>query len=108
MISTAAIDHKWQTLQDAGFDLGEKVGLEQDAGLDGPTSSMITAGSTGKREIGAYEVHGPILDRYIELGGSGANPASGYRDLGFPTTDQVVSQDGPARSATSRAARSTW
>jgi 3',5'-cyclic AMP phosphodiesterase CpdA len=93
MISTAAIDHKWQTLQDAGFDLGEKVGLEQDAGLDGRYQQYDHGRIYWQEEIGAYEVHGPILDRYIELGGSGANPASGYRDLGFPTTDQGVSQD---------------
>lgn len=94
MISTPAIENKWQSLQDAGFSLGAKVGLEQDAGLDGRYQQYENGRIYWHPQVGTYEVHAPILDRYMELGGSGTNPASGYRDLGFPTTDQEVGDDG--------------
>ncbi|MEP6776440.1 MAG: hypothetical protein ABJA50_12665, partial [Chloroflexota bacterium] len=94
MISTAAIERKWLALQDAGVNLGEKLGLEQDAGLGGHYQQYEKGRIYWQEQLGAFEVHGPLLDRYIELGGSGPNPATGYRELGFPTSDQSVGEDG--------------
>jgi 3',5'-cyclic AMP phosphodiesterase CpdA len=94
MITTPAIEHKWQSLQAAGFSLGDKVGLEQDAGLGGRCQEYEHGRIYWHEQVGAHEVHGPILDRYMELGGSGTNPATGYRELGFPTTDQDLGEDG--------------
>ena len=81
-------------MQDAGVSLGERVGLEQDAGLDGRYQQYENGRIYWQEQLGAFEVHGPILDRYIELGASGPNPATGYRELGFPTSDQSVGEDG--------------
>ncbi len=94
MISTTAIEHKWQALQDAGVSLGERVGLEQDAGSDGNYQQYENGRIYWQEQLGAFEMHGPILDRYVELGGSGTNPATGLRELGFPTSDQSVGEDG--------------
>lgn len=43
---------------------------------------------------GAHEVHGGILKKYLQFGGPDFNPKTRKRDLGFPKTDEIRTDDG--------------
>src|SRR5687767_4991195 len=94
MTTTPAIAEKWQQLYDKGLDLGDKLGLEQDAGFDGRFQIYRNGRIYWHEQLGTFEVHGRRLDKYIEFGGSGTNPKTGLRELGLPTTDESRSDDG--------------
>jgi hypothetical protein len=94
MTATQAIADKWQQLQERGLFLGEKLGLEQDPGFDGRVQHYTNGRIYWHEQIGVFEVHGPILQKYIEYGASRTNPRTEVRELGFPTSDQVLTEDG--------------
>ncbi|MEO6457828.1 MAG: metallophosphoesterase, partial [Chloroflexia bacterium] len=93
-MTTKALEEKWQQLYDKGLFLGDKVGLEQDPGFDGRFQSYTNGRIYWHEQNGVFEVHGPILQKYIEYGGSGNNSRTGVRELGFPTSDEARTEDG--------------
>jgi hypothetical protein len=93
MTASAAIAEKWQQLRDRGLFLGDKIGLEQDPGFDGRVQEYTNGRIYWHEQIGVFEVHGPILDKYLEYGGSRTNPNTGVRELGFPTGDEMRTED---------------
>ncbi|HET9495161.1 MAG TPA: metallophosphoesterase [Chloroflexia bacterium] len=94
MTATRAIADKWQQLQEQGLFLGDKVGLEQDPGFDGRMQFYTNGRIYWHEQIGTFEVHGPILEKYLEYGASRTNPRTGIRELGFPTSDVTRTEDG--------------
>ncbi len=94
MATTHQIQAKWQQLFDTGIDLGEAVGLEQDAGFDSRYQQYEGGRIYHHNEIGTFAVRSPILDKYIEMGASRADPQTGVRELGFPTSDETRTEDG--------------
>lgn len=47
-------------------------------------------------DVGTCEVHGAILDKYLKIGGTGNNPMTKKRELGFPKSDELTTKDGYA------------
>lgn len=95
MSSTSDIKAKWQELKDRGLDLGPQAGVEQSAGSGGRVQIYQNGRIYWHGDIGAFEVHGRILTKYLEMGGPGTNPASGKRSLGYPKSDELRTRDGP-------------
>lgn len=93
-MATAAITDHWNQLRKAGLDLGAAQGDEQDAGYGGKIQVYERGRIYWHASTGAHELHGRILDRYLQSGGHDVNPATGERELGFPRTDIVVTEDG--------------
>ena len=94
MTATQAIADKWQQLQESGLFLGDKIGLEQDPGFDGRVQVYTNGRIYWHEQVGTFEVHGPILEKYLEYGGTRTNPKTGVRELGFPTSDETRTEDG--------------
>lgn len=74
--ATAEIRKKRTSLIAAGLQVGEPRGNVEDAGSGG----FVQAFSGGvriywQRATGVHEVHGPILTKYLALGGPGKKPA---------------------------------
>jgi predicted MPP superfamily phosphohydrolase len=91
----SAIDDHWRDLKAKGKDLGSPLSdQEEDAGSGGRVRRYQRGNIYWHPNTGAHEVDGGILAKYLQLGGPGVNPASGKRDLGFPTTDAVLTKDG--------------
>src|SRR5215472_231962 len=87
--AAAAIQAKQRSLQDGGFDLGTPAAGVEPAGSGGFVRRFRNAHIYWHPNTGAHEVHGNVLRRYLELGGPGANPATGRRDFGYPTADET-------------------
>jgi hypothetical protein len=87
--AAAAIQAKQRSLQDGGFDLGTPAAGVEPAGSGGFVRRFANARIYWHPNTGAHEVHGNVLRRYLELGGPGANPATGRRDFGYPTADET-------------------
>ncbi|MCA6117322.1 metallophosphoesterase [Bradyrhizobium sp. WSM 1738] len=86
----SAIDDKHNQLKSNGFDLGTPLGSEEAAAAGGRVRKYQHGHIYWHSNTGAHEVHGGILTKYLEHGGPGMNPATGRRDLGYPTTDQAL------------------
>jgi hypothetical protein len=93
MSATSDILAKWQELKNRGLDLGAPVGPEQDAGFGGRFQQYEHSTIFWHNDIGTHEVHGGILTKYLESGGPGFNPKTGNRELGFPKTDEIRTED---------------
>ncbi len=86
------IQDKVNQLNKAGFDLGAAIDKsDQSAGSGGQYRRFKNATIYWHPVMGdeAHEVHGGILDMYLELGGPGKNPKTGRRELGFPLSDET-------------------
>lgn len=93
-MSAANINAKFNSLRARGFDLGAALGGVQDAGFGGLMRRYKNGNIYWHAVSGAHEVHGGILTRYLNGGGQAANPATSERELGFPMTDEITSDDG--------------
>src|SRR5205814_5193309 len=82
---TAKIEEKRRQLQDAGLDLGEPVGPEQQVEPDGAFQEYRNGRICRHEHLGTFAVQGSMLDKYIETGPS---------QLGFPTSDETETDDG--------------
>jgi uncharacterized protein with LGFP repeats len=83
-----AIDQAWQAAGGDGSPVGTKDGDVYAAG-DGFGQNFSGGKIFFTPATGAHLLFGPILDKYLALGG----PADG--DLGFPTIDEVAGLVGP-------------
>ncbi len=94
MSATRTIEAKHEEQRGHGLDLGAAVGPEKDAGSGGRVQVYEHGRIYWRRETGAHEVHGTILDLYLREGGPGGHPDTGRRHLGYPTTDEERTEDG--------------
>ncbi len=89
-----AIDAKRRQLDRSGRGLGApKTGVE-DAGHGGRVRAFERGRVYWHPATGAHEVHGGILQAYLERGGPNRNPRTGRRNLKFPTSDEGRAADG--------------
>lgn len=92
----ATIEDKLIRLRNDGFDLGKPSGPVQEVSHGG----WVRIYDRGRiywhpaSHIGAHEVHGGILQKYLALGGPGRHPDRGERVLKYPTSDETHSADG--------------
>lgn len=93
-MSAAKITEHWNLLRKRGLDLGTAAAPAQDAGYGGLLQRFQRGTIYWHPNTGAHEVHGGILTRYNNGGAQGPNPATGERELGFPTSDETISEDG--------------
>lgn len=93
-MATSAITAHWKELRQKGLDLGAAQGDEQDAGYGGRFQIYEGGRIYWHHSTGAHELHGRLLQRYLGAGGHDVNPATGERELGFPKTDIVRTDDG--------------
>ncbi|MEP6832555.1 MAG: metallophosphoesterase [Gemmatimonas sp.] len=93
-MSAADITAHWSLLRSRGVDLGVALAPVQDAGFGGLVRQYTRGNIYWHASTGAHEVHGGILSRYIGAGAQGPNLATGERELGFPLTDEISSDDG--------------
>jgi len=84
----SAIDDKYDSLKASGRDLGAAQGREEDAEAGGRVRRYENGHIYWSSATGAHMVRGGILDLYLARGGPGVNPATGGRDLGYPTLDE--------------------
>lgn len=90
-----AIEEKRTQLERAGRGLGSPKGDVEGVGHGG----SVRVFERGRiywhphSSIGAHEVHGGILQKYLEMGGPGRNPDTGRRDLKFPVSDETRARD---------------
>lgn len=93
--ATAAIVDKFNDLRHSGFDLGDSSGPVQDVSHGG----WVRVYDHGRiywhpaNHIGAHEVHGGILEKYLDIGGPDRHPSTNHRELKFPTSDETRSAD---------------
>jgi hypothetical protein len=81
---------KYKKLKENGFDLGQPLSAEQNAGY-GPTDREYQKGNIYWHPVmgaSAHEVHGGILSIYSANGGPGVSSKSRIREFGFPLTDE--------------------
>ncbi|MCA9683076.1 MAG: hypothetical protein KC457_12830, partial [Myxococcales bacterium] len=88
-----AIDDKYRQLDKANVKLGAPRGPESDAGSGGRMRAYQNGNIYWHPNTGAHEVHGAVLSVYDRMGGPGANPKTGRRELGYPTTDEHRTSD---------------
>jgi len=88
MSSTSDIQNKWQTLKTSGVDLGAPQGPQTDAGYGGCFQAYANGRIYWHPTVGVFEVQGGILTKYLAMGGTGLNPKTNNRDLGFPVSDE--------------------
>src|SRR4051794_11091149 len=93
----SAIDDYHDTLRARGLDLGAPTSKEHTAGYDGSVREYQHGFIYSHPATGIHEVHGGILSLYQSVNGPGVNPATGARDLGFPTSDEKTGADGRYR-----------
>lgn len=93
-MATSAITEHWQRLQQRGTDLGAAQGDEQDAGYGGRIQLYERGRIYWHHGTGAHGLWGRLLQRYLGAGGHDVNPATGERELGFPTSDHARTDDG--------------
>lgn len=90
-----AIEEKRASLERTGRGFGSPEGPVESAGHGG----SVRVFERGRiywhpfPKIGAHEVHGGILEKYLEMGGADRNPETGRRDLKFPVSDETRSAD---------------
>lgn len=89
------IDDKHQQLKSAGLDLGSPKTAESDAGYGGRVRQFEHGNIYYHPSTGAHEVHGGILSLYLAHGGQAVNPQSGFRELGFPVSDEIQAFGAP-------------
>lgn len=99
-MATPAITTHLKALQKAGLALGSPQGGEQDAGYGGRFQAYEHGRIYWHASTGAHELHGRPLERYLASGGHDVNPATGRRELGFPRSDVVATDDGRYDSVT--------
>jgi hypothetical protein len=92
--ATEAITAKHAALRAGGLDLGPAQGAVQYAGYGGHFRVFERGRIYFHPTTGAHEVHGGILTRYLQEGGPGPHPRTGVRHFGFPTTDEIRSENG--------------
>jgi len=97
MGSTSDIAAKLQSLKSKGLNLGIPTGPEQDAGTGGRVQAFQGGRIYWTPLLGAHEVHGAILAKYLQMGGPGNHPVTGKRELGFPRSDEKQTPEGFAR-----------
>ena len=88
------INAKFAALKSRGFDLGSALSGTTASGSGGFARRFAHGNIYWHANTGAFEVHGGVLTRYLDGGGPGANPATGERELGYPTSDEHSSLDG--------------
>lgn len=93
-MATAAITAHHTRLKQKGLDLGAAQGAEQDAGYGGRFQAYERGRIYWHQSTGAHALQGRLLQRYIGSGGHDVNPATGERELGFPTSDHIRTDDG--------------
>ncbi len=96
-LASIAIGRHHRLLRFRGVRLGTAQGGIIDAGHGGFYQVFQSGRIYWHRSTGAHEVHGGILRKYLDLGGHDRNPATGKRELGFPTTDERPTRDGRRR-----------
>ncbi len=89
-----AVDGHYHALRNRGLDLGNALAPLTASGSGGFVRRYARGNIYWHANTGAFEVHGGILTRYLNGGGPGANPATGVRELGYPTSDEHASDDG--------------
>lgn len=97
MSSTSDIAAKWRVLKDRGLELGAASEPEADAGSGGRVQVYRNGRIYWHAQVGAHEVHGAILAKYLQLGGPGNHPVTGRNELGFPRSDEQQTPEGFAR-----------
>lgn len=81
---------KADKLKKSGFELGATIDKnDKEAGSGGLYRRFENATIYWHKVMReeAHVLHGKILEKYLEMGGPGANPKTGKRDLGFPLSD---------------------
>jgi 3',5'-cyclic AMP phosphodiesterase CpdA len=94
IVSTSAIAARYAELKEQGIDLGTAVGAEQDAGYGGRIQEYERGRIYWHASTGAHALSGRLLQRYLDAGGHDVNPATGERELGFPSSDHERTEDG--------------
>src|SRR4051812_15804706 len=94
---TIPIDDYYKTLKQRGLDLGASKADEHDTVAQGRVHEYEHGSIYSHPNSGTHEVHGGILSLYQSVNGPGVNPATGARDLGFPTSDEKTGADGRYR-----------
>lgn len=89
-----AIDVKRRQLDRSGRGLGSPQTSVEDAGHGGRVQTFERGRIYWHSATDAHEVHGGILQAYLERGGPNQNPKTGRRDLKFPTSDEERAADG--------------
>ena len=97
-MATPAITRQHAALRKKGIDLGASVGDEQ-VESGGRFQQYERGRIYWHPRTGAHGLRGRILERYVQGGGPGPG-ASGDRELGFPTTGHVPTDDGLYECAT--------
>lgn len=92
-----AITQKFTELKNKGFDLGRILTAMADAGYGGKVQKYEFGHIYWHNSTGAKEVHGGILNAFLNYGGVGVNPSLGIRPLGFPITDETNTKGKPGR-----------
>lgn len=97
MSSTSDIADKLQALKSKGLNLGIPTGPEQDTGTGGRVQAFQGGRIYWTPLLGAHEVHGAILAKYLQMGGPGIHPVTGRREFGHPRADEKQTPEGFAR-----------
>ena len=84
----SAIDDKYNSLKASGFDLGSAQGSEEGGEAGGRIRRYEKGHIYWSSGTGAHMGWGGILNLYLAHGGPGVNPATGGRELGYPTSDE--------------------
>lgn len=94
MSAASEIQAKLNELIDRGLDLGAQIGNDMDAGSGGRVRVFERGRIYWHENTGTHEVHGGILQKYLDEGGPGANPETGRRHFGYPISDETRTLDG--------------
>ena len=99
-MATPAITQRYALLKNKGVDLGAAQGVEQDAKYGGRFQAYERGRIYWHPSTGAHALQGRMLQRYIQAGGQDVNPATGEREMGFPTSEAMPTEDGMYACAT--------
>ncbi len=94
MSAASEMQAKLNELMDRGLDLGAQIGNDMDAGSGGRVRVFERGRIYWHENTGAHEVHGGILQKYLDEGGPGANPGTDRRHFGYPISDETRTLDG--------------
>src|SRR5688500_14590237 len=86
----STIQEKYLLLQESGFALGAPLTEETSVENGGSFQEYEMGRISYHPDIGAFEVHGAILEKYTELGAE-------FSEIGYPISDEIPTADGVGR-----------
>lgn len=93
-VATNKVAIKIAELRLKKFEIGTPIGPIQQAGYGGYYQNFQNGRIYTHHAVGTFEVHGGILKKFLTRNGVDVNAQSRRRELGFPTSDEVLTPEG--------------